>query len=63
VLNLARKIGPHCLYFFRWHQRQDSEENDATPCQEAKRGSEEASPHLHRLTILADLASPVPTGH
>src|SRR5262249_36451205 len=45
VLNLARKIGAHRLYLLQWHQRQDREENDAAPCQDPKRRSEEASEH------------------
>jgi hypothetical protein len=52
VLNLAREICPHCLYFFEWRQRQDPKNNDASPSQEAKRGSEKASAHLHKVSDL-----------
>jgi hypothetical protein len=32
----------------RRQQRQKTEKDDASPCQETKRGSEEARAHLHR---------------
>ena len=34
MLNLARKIGSHCIFFFQRHQGQDCEKDDTSPSQE-----------------------------
>jgi len=34
MLNLARKIGSHCIFFFQRYQGQDCEKDDTSPSQE-----------------------------
>jgi hypothetical protein len=61
VLNLARKIGSHCLDFFQRHQRQNRKKDDASPRQETNRRSKEAGAHRHTASHRNGiLASPIP---
>lgn len=62
VLDLARKIGSHCLYFFRRRQRQHREKKHANPCQDTEGRSDKAGGHCSGLVILADLASSASAG-
>jgi hypothetical protein len=48
MLKLARKAGSH--HVLCRQQRQKTENDDASPCQETKRCPEEASAHRHRLS-------------
>ena len=62
MLELARKVGSH--HFLRRQQGEDGQKNDATPCEEAQRCSEDAGAghncsSIGRSDILDGIANPL----